>query len=134
MQNIIDGIGGIGTAPVHSDRWVIRYAAATCTFYPPEEEIMYKPEPIDTADVVLSDDLLALTERIAKNVHDVWALSRIREGWKYGEKKDSTAKTTPCLVPYEELPEEEKDYDRNTAFETLRLIVKLGYTISKTAE
>ena len=134
MQNIIDGIGGIGAAPIYSDKCSIRYAASTCTFYPPEEEIMYKPEPIDTADVVLSDDLLALTERIAKNVHDVWALSRIREGWKYGEKKDSTAKTTPCLVPYEELPEEEKDYDRNTAFETLRLIVKLGYTISKTAE
>lgn len=134
MQNIIDGIGGIGTAPICSDKCAIRYAASTCTFYPPEEEIMYKPEPIDTTDVVLPDDLLALTERIARDVHEVWALSRIREGWKYGEKKDSTAKTTPCLVPYEELPEEEKAYDRNTALHTLRTIVKLGYTISKTAE
>lgn len=84
--------------------------------------------------MVLPDDLLALTERIARDVHEVWALSRIREGWKYGEKKDSTAKTTPCLVPYEELSEEEKAYDRNTALHTLRTIVKLGYTISKTAE
>lgn len=134
MQNIIDGIGGIGAAPICSDKCAIRYAASTCTFYPLEEENMYKPEPIDTTDVVLSDDLLALTERIARDVHEVWALSRIREGWKYGEKKDSAAKTTPCLVPYEELPEEEKDYDRNSALHTLRLIVKLGYTISKTAE
>lgn len=134
MQNIIDGIGGMGAASICSDKCAIRYTASTCTFYSPEEEIMYKPEPVDTTNVVLPDDLLALTERIAKNVHDVWALSRFQEGWKFGEKKDSAAKTTPCLVPYEELPEEEKAYDRNTALETLRMIVKLGYTISKAAE
>lgn len=92
---------------------------------------MYKPNPVDTRDIVLSEDLLALTELIAKNVHDVWAESRIREGWTYGETKDSIQKTTPCLIPYEELPEEEKEYDRNTAFETIRLIKKLGYQIIK---
>ena len=92
---------------------------------------MYKPNPVDTRDIVLSEDLLALTELIAKNVHDVWAESRIREGWTYGETKDSIKKTTPCLIPYEELPEEEKEYDRNTAFETIRLIKKLGYQIIK---
>lgn len=92
---------------------------------------MYKPVPVDTSGVALPDELLALTERIAENVHDVWALSRIREGWIYGENRDSAAKTTPCLVPYHELPEAEKAYDRNTALETLRLIVKLGYRIEK---
>lgn len=92
---------------------------------------MYKPVPVDTTDVVLPDELLALTEQIAENVHDVWALSRLQEGWTYGEARDSVAKTTPCLVPYNELPEEEKAYDRNTALETLRLIAKLGYQITK---
>ena len=92
---------------------------------------MYKPTPIDTADVTLPDELLALTEQIAENVHDVWAASRIKEGWTYGETRDSAAKTTPCLVPYCELPEIEKEYDRNTAFETLKLIYKLGYRIQK---
>ena len=58
MQDFIDGIGGIGAAPICSDKCVIRHAAATCTFYPPEKEIMYKPEPIDTTDVVLPDDLI----------------------------------------------------------------------------
>jgi len=90
---------------------------------------MYKPEPIDTSDVVLSDDLIELTEKIASNVHDVWAKGRISEGWKYGEVRDDKEKTTPCLVPYIELPESEKEYDRNTALETLRLIIKLGYKI-----
>ena len=92
---------------------------------------MYNPKPVDTSDISLPEELLALTERIAENVHDVWAAGRIAEGWTYGEKKDAEKKTTPLLIPYDELPESEKDYDRNTAFETLKLIVKLGYTISK---
>lgn len=92
---------------------------------------MYTPKPIDTSDVELSEDLIKLTEKIAANVHDVWAVGRISEGWTYGEKKDAELKTTPFLVPYEELPESEKDYDRNTAMETLRLIVKMGYKLTK---
>ena len=73
--------------------------------------------------------LLALTEKIAENVHEVWAAGRIAEGWTYGEKKDNDLKTTPLLVPYDELAESEKEYDRNTALETLKLIVKMGYRI-----
>ena len=56
---------------------------------------------------------------------------RLEEGWVYGEKRNDDLKTNPCLVPYEELPEEEKAYDRNTAMETLKLIVKLGYRLEK---
>lgn len=91
----------------------------------------YRPEPKDTSKVVLSEELLALTEQIAENVHDVWAQGRIREGWTYGEVKDEKKKTTPCLVPYGELSESEKEYDRNTALQTLKLIVSLGYRIEK---
>lgn len=91
---------------------------------------MYNPKPIDTSDIELPGELLALTEQIAENVHDVWAASRISEGWTYGTSKDVEQKKTPLLVPYNELPESEKDYDRNTALETLKLIIKLGYNIS----
>jgi len=91
----------------------------------------YNPRPIDTSEIILSEQLLELTEQIAENVHEVWAAGRIAEGWTYGEKRDQELKQTPCLLPYGELPESEKDYDRNTAMETLKLIVKLGYTIKK---
>ncbi len=91
----------------------------------------YIPNPIPLGDVVLSDDILALGELIAKNVHEVWAKNRMEQGWRYGEKRDDKAKTTPCMVPYEELSEEEKSYDRNTALETLKLIRKLGFKIEK---
>lgn len=92
---------------------------------------MYEPKPIDTSDVILPEELLALTEKIAENVHEVWAAGRISEGWTYGREKDVEKKTTPLLVPYGELPDSEKDYDRNTALETLKLIVKLGYQIER---
>ena len=90
---------------------------------------MYEPKPINTSDVVLPAELLALTEKIAENVREVWATGRIAEGWTYGEKKDNDLKTTPLLDPYDELAESEKEYDRNTALETLKLIVKMGYRI-----
>ena len=91
----------------------------------------YIPKPIKTDDIVLNEDLTQLTEQIAKNVHEVWAASRISQGWTYGEQRDDVAKKTPCLVPYAELSETEKEYDRNTAMETIKLIVSLGYTIKK---
>lgn len=91
----------------------------------------YRPKPIDTSEVLLPEELMELIEKIAANVHDVWAEGRISEGWTYGSEKNAEKKTTPLLVEYNKLPESEKFYDRNTALETLRLIVKLGYTIEK---
>lgn len=91
----------------------------------------YKPQPIDTTDVVLPEDLKPLIEKMAKNVHEVWAESRLAQGWINGNKRDDEKKTHPCLVPYEELPEVEKEYDRNTSIGTLKLIMKLGFKIER---
>ena len=92
---------------------------------------MYYPNPLHLDEVSLPQELLVLTEQIAENVHEVWAAARIAEGWTYGPVRDDARKQTPCLVPYADLPEEEKEYDRNTALQTLKLIVALGYDIQK---
>ena len=91
----------------------------------------YVPQPMDTGNVQLPAELDELVEKIAKNVHDVWAQSRMEEGWTYGEERNDNVKTHPCLVPYEELPEVAKAYDRDTAFGPLKLITKLGFKITK---
>jgi ryanodine receptor 2 len=91
----------------------------------------YTPQPIDTTDVELPKELEQLVEEMSKNVHEVWAETRIKQGWTYGEQRNDELKTHPCLVPYEELPEEEKEYDRNTSIGTLKLIMKLGFKIVK---
>jgi ryanodine receptor 2 len=94
-------------------------------------EKKYVPQPMDTTDVQLPEELDALIEQMAKNVHEVWAESRIEQGWSYGEERSDALKTHPCLIPYEELPEVEKAYDRDTALGTLKLIRKLGFKIEK---
>jgi ryanodine receptor 2 len=94
-------------------------------------EERYVPAPIDTEDVELSEEIMELCELLAKNTHEVWSETRIRDGWSYGEARDDVAKKHPCLVPYEHLSESEKEYDRNTSIQTLKLIQKLGFSIKK---
>ena len=89
----------------------------------------YEPKPMDTGDVELPAELAELTEKLAENVHENWARGRLDEGWVYGPVRDDARRTTPCLVAYADLPEEEREYDRRTALETIRQILKLGYTI-----
>ena len=89
----------------------------------------YIPKPIDTKSVKLPEELNPLVEQMAKNVHEVWAKTRIDQGWTYGTERNDAEKKHPCLVPYEELPEEEKEYDRNTSIETLKFILKSGFNI-----
>ena len=89
----------------------------------------YQPAPFDNSCVELSADLNGLIEMLARNNHDLWAKRRLEEGWRWGPRKDETQKETPLLIPYEELPESEKQYDRDNAIETLRTILALGYNI-----
>ena len=91
----------------------------------------YIPTPVDTSDITLPEDIAELTEKLACNAHDTWARGRMAEGWSYGPQRDDHARKHPDLVPYEELSETEKDYDRHTAMDTLRLILSLGYDIVK---
>ena len=105
------------------------YSGITC--FAKKEFTMYTPMSIDTSSITLPKDLEDLTEQLAENTHNVWAASRIMQGWTYGPERNDLLKTTPCLIPYNALPEEEKNYDRNTAMEALKVIIKLGYTISK---
>ena len=94
----------------------------------------YIPSPMDVSEIDLPKELDELVEKMAENVHEVWAKARIEEGWRYGKERNDAMKTTPCLVPYDMLPEIEKEYDRKTAIGTLKLITRMGYTISPSAE
>lgn len=91
----------------------------------------YVPNPVDTTDVKLPMELESLVEEMAKNVHEVWAQTRISQGWSFGEERNDATKKHPCLVPHEELSEEEKTYDRNTSVQTLKLILKFGFKITE---
>lgn len=91
----------------------------------------YIPQPLDTSDIELPDEVKQLVEQIARNVHEVWASSRLSQGWTCGPERSDALKTHPCLVTYDELPEEEKQYDRDTAECTLKYILKSGFKITR---
>ena len=91
----------------------------------------YIPQPADLSDVTLPDGLLELREQIAKNAHEVWAQNRMNEGWTYGYVRNDALKQHPDLVPYEDLTEGEREYDRATAMNSIKLLLKLGYKITK---
>ncbi len=93
--------------------------------------MIYKPDPIDISGIDLSPGLLELTELLSKNTHENWAAARIRNGWSYGPHRDDDKKETPCLVPYDELPDSEKEYDRILTLNLLKVIKKLGFSIEK---
>ncbi|MDE7381834.1 MAG: Ryanodine receptor Ryr [Muribaculaceae bacterium] len=91
----------------------------------------YNPLPINVEDIELDEDLEELTEAIAENAHDTWARARMDEGWRFGPVRDDKKKEHPDLVPYSHLPESEKEYDRIMAMNTLRLVRRLGFNITK---
>lgn len=91
----------------------------------------YVPHPIDLAEVPISGDLLELREAIAENAHEVWAFNRMKEGWSYGPFRDDENKLHPDLIPYNRLPESEKEYDREMAMNTIKLVQKLGWELKK---
>jgi len=91
----------------------------------------YIPHPIDTSEVKVPFGLEQVTEQLARNVHETWAQGRIEDGWTYGPVRDDVLKQHPSLVEYDELSEEEKEYDRVTAIGTIKLVLKLGWKIEK---
>lgn len=91
----------------------------------------YEPRPINVDNIPLEGELEELQEAIAENAHDVWAEARIKEGWTYGKERDDANKRHPDLIPYTALPESEKEYDRIMAFNTIKLVKKLGFDIVK---
>ena len=94
----------------------------------------YIPKSIDLSDVELTDDLIELREAIAENAHEVWAANRYAEGWRYGEQRDDIKKLHPDMIPYSKLSEGEKEYDREMAMKTIKLLKKLGYDLIKREE
>jgi len=88
-----------------------------------------EPTSLSVSRVPLSRGISDLREVLARKVHENWARLRTAEGWRYGPKRHDGRKEHPGLVPFDELPESEKDYDRETAMESIRTLLELGYTL-----
>jgi class 3 adenylate cyclase len=85
--------------------------------------------PTGTPPVKLTADIVSLVEQLAEFNHECWLKERTGQGWKFGPKRDEDRKENPCMVPYAELSEDDKKFNRATALETIRTILDLGYNM-----
>jgi class 3 adenylate cyclase len=92
-----------------------------------------EPTPTDLTRTTVGPDISELREALARSVHETWVRLRTAEGWRRGPTRDDGRKEHPDLVPFEELPESEREYDRQTALTTLKTLLALGYTIQPPA-
>lgn len=92
----------------------------------------YQPRPIDTSSVRLDESLERALEPLARNVHELWAAQRAAEGWVYGPERDQVRKTHPGLVPFDQLDDAEKHYDRLIASQTLLALRAQGFEVIPT--
>ena len=96
-----------------------------------DQTLAYTPRPIDTSNVTLPPEIDDLIEQLSEHNHNVWSRGRLQSGWTLGPERDDAKKEHPCLIPYNELPENEKEVDRHTATQILKAIVALGFRIEK---
>ena len=54
----------------------------------------YKPKIVDTSSIKLPEQLMLLAEQMAENVHEIWAATRIEQGWIYGPSATTASSTT----------------------------------------
>ncbi|KAM7397959.1 hypothetical protein PAMA_006028 [Pampus argenteus] len=86
----------------------------------------FTPCPVDTIQIVLPPHLERIREKLAENSHELWAVTRIEQGWTYGSFRDDNKKLHPCLVDFQSLPEPEKNYNLAMSGETLKTLLALG--------
>ncbi|XP_070139394.1 ryanodine receptor [Drosophila kikkawai] len=95
-----------------------------------EDDTAFVPKPVDTTGVTLPSSVDQIKEKLAENIHEMWALNKIEAGWSWGEHRDDYHRIHPCLTQFEKLPPAEKRYDNQLAVQTLKTIISLGYYIT----
>lgn len=94
----------------------------------------YHPLPIDLNDISLSPELLQLTDTIAENAHDVWAVRKKRENPQLeyaplNENGEEQPGYNHYFRPYSELSDKDKQPDIDMALTTIKLLKRLGYRL-----
>ncbi|KAL7861798.1 hypothetical protein SRHO_G00132390 [Serrasalmus rhombeus] len=84
------------------------------------------PTPVDTSQIVMPPHLEKVRDRLAENIHELWAMNKIELGWSYGKIRDDNKRQHPCLVDFSKLPETERNYNLQMSTETLKTLLALG--------
>ncbi|TGZ67043.1 hypothetical protein CRM22_004998 [Opisthorchis felineus] len=97
---------------------------------PTPQQSVFVPRTVRTNHIQLPSNVEVFRDRLAENLHDMWSMRKIDQGWKYGERRDDQRGLHPCLTTFAKLPPQDRQYNVTLAYETLRTIVGLGYNIT----
>ncbi|CAN0250954.1 unnamed protein product [Lampetra fluviatilis] len=86
----------------------------------------FTPVPVDTTQIVLPPNLERIRDKLAENIHELWATTKIEIGWTYATARDDNRRLHPCLVDFHKLPEPERNYNLQMSTETLKTLLALG--------
>ena len=93
------------------------------------EQIAFTPNPVDTTSIEVPAYIEGVRDRLAENLHEIWAMYKIEQGWKYSEFRNDAQKLHNCITQFEMLPQDEKHYDSTLAMETLKTMFAIGYEV-----
>ncbi|KAA3679890.1 ryanodine receptor 2 [Paragonimus westermani] len=123
---------------------------------PTPQQSVFVPRTVRTSHIQLPNNVEIVRDRLAENLHDMWSMRKIDQGWRFGEvrlgfacakcsvlkesrlhtnenrftRRDDQQKLHPCLTTFNKLPNQDRQYNVTLAYETLRTIVGLGYNIT----
>lgn len=97
---------------------------------PIQDDLVFVPKPVDTTSIQLPGYIEQVRDKLAENIHEMWAMNKIEQGWTYSERRDDLRLHHPCLTSFEKLPPSEKRYDATLALQTLKTVLALGYHIT----
>uniref|UniRef100_A0A8B9LR02 Ryanodine receptor 2b (cardiac) n=1 Tax=Astyanax mexicanus TaxID=7994 RepID=A0A8B9LR02_ASTMX len=88
--------------------------------------VIFTPTPVDTSQLVLPPQLEIIRERLAENLHELWLLDKIEQGWTHGPVRDDSKKVHPGLAEFSKLPEQERQSNLQATENTIRTLLALG--------
>ncbi|XP_068576132.1 ryanodine receptor 2 isoform X5 [Cebidichthys violaceus] len=98
----------------------------------PATPLTFTPTPVDIGRAVLPPQLEDIREKMAENIHELWAMDKIDLGWTHGPVRDEVKKHDPSLVEFSKLSEQEKNQNLQMSQDTLRTLLAFGFHIGLT--
>jgi hypothetical protein len=70
-------------------------------------------------------------ELLARREHERWVARKVKTGWRYGDPRDDVRRLHPCIVPWADLPEDERVKDRLLVLHLPEIVAAAGMTMAR---
>ena len=82
-----------------------------CLYLGDTSQVEWTEAPDNIRESAIAGVTIAANGATPEEQHDAWCAFKVQDGWIHGEAKNAALKTHPCLVPYADLPPEQRAKD-----------------------